>query len=317
MKTNLKPAEGIKDKILWIAGGAFVLASIAMIVSLIMKINIIYAGINMALALATFVVCLPIWYKPPKMDSWFMKMFYDEIKCETINYHKNSLLIDAIGDYDTLVQKANRLSDFYHYTFDGFDEKANANKITITRLLELPEISEIDINNDKRFDIIPIGLAKEKEVSTLTWGMTKGTKNNVSVITATGSNVMDLIKTVAGHVSRYNSKLQCVIINFDRNNVTNTEPYFGVSGELSEYPFIFNSFPRIKEMNKKRYELISQQHTDSINNVKCTGTIYEIDGIDYQSDDLIKCSINGNTQITTVEYMVQAVNDGKVVMADI
>ena len=92
----------------------------------------------------------------------------------------------------------------------------------------------------------------------------------------------------------------------------------GVTAFVNGRGFLEQAFSTIRSFVIKRFETIRQANCGSIFDMKETSTTwYNIDGHDFQGDEIILCNINGQQELTTIEQAVVAVYDGMDVKIDI
>lgn len=297
-----------------------------------------YYNIIISLCLLIVLLGIAIFFlrlKKPKMDNWIGSIASRRVGCEVIYYIGKKIYINYDvslnkKDINEFIMEISDKSNKYSYFLEKIDIDHYIFTMSVTKKQEIPKRCEIDKSTDTLWNFIPMGESrnnKTKKISQIGWYLNDLNKNqnaidnlpSTSLVIAggTGSGKSVVENGIIGHITRFPDNIQGLLADVKRVEFGGLEEYKGIHAVALTIEDVEQELSQARAIMQNRFEFMQNNHVNNIYKLKNDVDWYEIDGKKYQFDEIFRCEINDKKSITTLDKIVQAVNDGMKVKIDI
>jgi hypothetical protein len=299
----------------------------AILTLFVSKVNGILVIISVLILILVIIVNVTK-LRHPKFDLWVTKIAKDKLSTETIWYNKEKLFFGydvninrkQIQDF---VREITSKSNKYTYYLGRIDIDQQVIVITPVIKKEIPKKCNVDKEHDDKWNFIPLGLAENHELRDITpigWYLNNDDKmdrivntlpsTSILIAGGTGSGKSVLEQDIIGHITRHSDKIQAVCCDLKRVEFCGLDKFCGIKKVALDIDSINEALQQTRDIMYNRFKFISQQGKHKISEINANVDYYEINGHQFQFDELFDCKINGEHKLLTIDKIYEEVNNG-------
>ena len=269
--------------------------------------------------------------KEPQLDDWIFEIASRRLSSRYAMYDKKLHYIDyditlKPKDINEFVLEINDASEKYTYYVGRVDIDKGLFELRTVKRSPVPNRATLNIEtDDKNWNNIPLGLAVNKKlqkVSPIAWKLNDTIKDEELIDTlpsvsllitgGTGSGKSVFENAIIGHISRYPERFQAVACDVKIVEFIRLEGLKGIKRIALTVAECDSAIKQMQVQMMKRFEMMKEHKVNNIydiEGVECD--YYELNGVQYQFDEIFPCKIDGKFQMLQICEIYDALDANK------
>lgn len=290
------------------------------------------------IAIAIGVICLiaTIFIKvkfinEPKLDDWVFEIASRRVSSRYALYDNRLHYLDydislKHKDINELILEINDKSEKYTYYMGKVDIDKGLFELRAVKRSPIPDKATLNIEtDDKNWNNIPLGLAVNKklqQVSPIAWKLNDTIKDKELIDTlpsvsllitgGTGSGKSVFENAIIGHISRYPDRFQAVACDVKIIEFIRLEGLKGIKRIALTVKECDEAIKQMQIQMMKRFQMMKKYKVNNIYDIEGIDCdYYELNGEQFQFDEMFPCKLNGEFQILQICEIYDALDQGK------
>ena len=269
--------------------------------------------------------------KEPKLDDWIFDIASRRLSSRYALYDKKLHYLDydialKHKDINEFILEINDKSEKYTYYMGKVDIDKGLFELRTVKRSPVPEKATLNIEtDDKNWNNIPLGLAVNKKlqkVSPIAWKLNDTIKDETLIDTlpsvsllitgGTGSGKSVFENAIIGHISRFPDRFQAVACDVKIIEFIRLEGLKGIKRIALTVKECDEAIKQMQIQMMKRFQMMKQYKVNNIYDIEGIDCdYYELNGKQYQFDEMFPCKLNGEFQILQICEIYDALDQGK------
>lgn len=301
-----------------------------------MLLNGVSAYVTALSALLFGLLLLVWWFKlrPPRMDQWLKDIAHKRLGADYIFFRGKWIFVHydvSMGHKEIMdfVTEVNDKSEHFTYYMNNIDIDNYTISINIGKRQEIPKRCSLDVEADTLWNFVPLGMTVNHSLRTvgpIGWYLNDLNKNDQAVESlpstsalvcgGTGSGKSVVENNIISHCTRHSDHIQLLLSDCKRVEFGGLEEFRGVKAVALTVEETEKALLQARKIMQDRFRFMERNRVNNVYKVDTECDWFEIGGRQYQFDEIVTVTINGERSIMTMAEVYEAVQEGQEVDLD-